>query len=318
MDNFEDYLDEMSLGELSDLDDDDNDSQESLTSNANDNVAENENEALNGAADKTSDKIVAANANQELAANTKQDLGDILWRGYERLHYEQPNKIFCDSKINVQGSVPLWTIHDEVDKIKFDKLNENGKSFVEFLIKPDYVHLYFDIDDAKTFEDYLRFKAWLIPVSEVFGKYSIGGYTNSEEFAKEGFRLWKESEKALSIHVVYETCISSNDLMEIMKYTKKEGIINYILDSLVDPNVYKLDTRQAFRHVLTDKIYDKKGGYKYKPNHGTILNGLKPSTQILTVRGNEPIIKKEQWIKVFPPKVREDTPAETESISAKS
>ena len=295
--NFEDYLDQMELGELSEIEEDDNDSQESLTTNAN--------EALNGAADKTSEKIVAA--------NTHKDLGDILWRGYEKLHYEQPNKIFCANKINVKGSVSLWATHDKVDNLNFDAMVEKGKSFVEFLIKPDYVHLYLDIDDAKTLEDYLRFKAWLIPVSEVFGKYSIGGYTNSEEFAKEGFRLWKESEKVLSLHVVfYETCISSKDLMEIMKFTIKEGILNYILDPLVDPNVYKLDTRQAFRHVLTDKIYDKKGGYKYKPNHGTILNGLKPSTQILTVRGDEPIIKKEQWIKVFPPKVREDTPAETE------
>ena len=214
--NFEDYLDEMELGELSEVEEDDNDSQESLTSNANDNVAANANEALNGAADKTSEKIVAA--------NTKRDLGDILWRGYERLHYEQPNKIFCANKINVKGSVSLWATHDKVDNLNFDAMVEKGKSFVEFLIKPEYVHLYLDIDDAKTLEDYLRFKAWLIPVSEVFGKYSIGGYTNSEEFAKEGFRLWKESEKVLSLHVVfYETCISSNDLMEIMKYTIKEG-----------------------------------------------------------------------------------------------
>ena len=76
MDNFEDYFDQMELGELSEVEEDDNDSQESLTSNANDNVA----------------------------ANTKQDLGDILWRGYEKLHYEQPNKIFCANKINVQGT----------------------------------------------------------------------------------------------------------------------------------------------------------------------------------------------------------------------
>ena len=128
--NFEDYLDQMELGELSEIEEDDNDSQESLTSNANDNVA----------------------------ANTKQDLGDILWRGYEKLHYEQPNKIFCANQINVKGSISTKITHDKVDNLNFDAMVERGKSFVEFLIKPEYVHLYFDIDDAKTMEEYLRFK----------------------------------------------------------------------------------------------------------------------------------------------------------------
>ena len=53
--------------------------------------------------------------------------------------------------------------------------------------------------------------------------------------------------------------------------------------------------------MLSDKIYNRKDDDKYKPNHGYILDNNKPSTQIITVRGGEPIITKEQWLKVFTP-----------------
>ena len=233
----------------------------------------------------------------------------------ETLQLKQPSTIYCAPRINVQGTVSTKMTHDKVDSLNFAGLVTNGKSFVEFLIKPEYVHLYFDVDDAKTMDEYSRFIDWLCSLSSVFGRYSIGGYTNSEEFAQYGFRLWKESEKVLSLHVVfYETCIRASDLTDIMT-AKKGQFVNYLVDPLVDSNVYKLSSRQAFRHVLTDKIYNKRGDDHYKPNHGTILHGLHPSTQIITVRGGEEIITKDKWIKVFPPVMRE-TPAPVKPTKA--
>ena len=213
----------------------------------------------------------------------------------------QPQDIICANKINVKGTVSTKKTHEAVDALDFDKMNANGKSFVEFLLKPQYVHLYIDVDEVNTVEEYLVFKLWLIKLSAVFGKYSIGGYTNDQQFVEYGYRLWPESDKVLSLHVVfYETCISSADLIDIMG-TKNGQFINYDVNPLCDSNVYKLNTRQAFRHVLSDKIYNRKGDDKYKPNHGYILDNNKPSTQIITVRGGEPIITKEQWLKVFTP-----------------
>ena len=213
----------------------------------------------------------------------------------------QPQIIKCENRISISGNNFKKITHEAVDKLDFNNLRKNGKSLVEFLIKPEYVRFYIDVDEVNNVEEYLKFRLWLESLSSVFGKYSIGGYTNSEQFANYGFRLWPESEKTLSLHVVfYETCISSVDLMDIMKQ-KNYKFINYDVNPLCDGNVYKLNARQAFRHVLTDKIYSKKDDDKYKPNHGFILNNDKPSTQIITVRGGEPIITKELWLKVFTP-----------------
>ena len=213
----------------------------------------------------------------------------------------EPQSITCAYKINVKGTISTKLTHDAVDKLDFDRMNNCGKSFVEFLIKPEYVHLYIDVDDVKTVQEYLKFRLWLNSLIIPFGIYSIGGYTNDEQFAKYGFRHWPESDKTLSVHVVfYETCISSVDLMDIMK-TNNGQFVNYDINPLCDGNVYKLNSRQAFRHVLSDKIYNKKDDDKYKPNHGYILNNMKPSTQIITVRGGEQIITKQQWLNVFKP-----------------
>ena len=207
----------------------------------------------------------------------------------ENMNYETaaPRKIKCFNKINVTGNRFAEKNHEEIDKLDFEKMNNHGKSFVEFLIKEEYVHLYFDIDDVKTLEEYLCFNSWLLKISEIFGKFSIGGYTNNKEFsiggytnnkefAEYGYRFWQESEKTLSLHVVfYESCISSADLTDIMKM-KNGKFINYEINPLCDGNVYKLNSRQAFRHVLSDKIYNRKDDEKYKENHGYILDGEKP------------------------------------------
>ena len=90
-----------------------------------------------------------------------------------------------------------------------------------------------------------------------------------------------------------------------MKHTEKKGFSTKGIHKLCDPNVYKLvskksgqKSRQCFRHVLSDKIY-KIGDEKNRMNHGTICEKLPPSSQIVQVRGSEPIINKTAWSALF-------------------
>ena len=73
---------------------------------------------------------------------------------------------------------PFEISFDDVDKYDFKK------GFNEFLIKPEYVHLYFDFDQIQTSEECDEVYDWLEKLKSVFGKYSIGGYSDNEEFAE--------------------------------------------------------------------------------------------------------------------------------------
>ena len=227
---------------------------------------------------------------------------------------------------------PLEITFDEVDKYDF-----NNKSFIEFIISQDYVHLYFDFDSMLNYDEKKKEEEnkkngvdeiivdddeklkrlngvieWLDSLKRVFGEYSIGGYTDNEEvFNKYHLRLYPEGHHYVSIHVVYyQTMISTKDLVEIMKWTSKNGFQTIGVHELCDYNVYSLvsrkeneTTRQLFRHVLSNKIYqtdkNKKGFEQNKANHGFIINNTKPSQQIVQVRGDERIVSKEEWSKVF-------------------
>ncbi len=189
-----------------------------------------------------------------------------------------------------------------------------NKGFNEFLISEEYVHLYFDFDSIKTTEELDDVINWLNSLKEVFGEYSFGGYTDNESIANNyGFRYYKEGNHFVSMHVVYyNTAISSKDLVNIMKHTEKKGYSTKGVHYLCDFNVYKLvakrddqTSRQVFRHVLSNKIY-KPNDPQNKDNHGNICNNLPPSTQIVQVKGDEIIIEKSKWSKVFT--LQEDLP----------
>ena len=79
---------------------------------------------------------------------------------------------------------------------------------------------------------------------------------------------------------------------------------------MCDANVYKLvsskenqTVRQCMRHVLSNKIFTTDKSNKMfnnnKANYGVIINNTKPSQQIVQVRGNERLITKNDWSKVF-------------------
>ena len=211
------------------------------------------------------------------------------------------NKIKYDICFNRPNNfTPKEIKFDDVDKYDF------SKGFTEFLISEKYVHLYFDFDSISSEDEFLDVYNWLEKLEFVFGPFSYGGYCNNEEMATYGFRQFNEGGHFLSMHVVfYETCISTVDLQKIMKHTAKKGFSTKGIHRLCDPNVYKLvskkegqTTRQLFRHVLADKIY-KVGDEQNKLNHGTIIGGKKPSTQIVQIRGNERVIKENEWKQIF-------------------
>lgn len=208
---------------------------------------------------------------------------------------------------------------EDVDNYDF------SKHFNEFLVDEDYVHLYFDFDTIKSNDEFDDVCCWLGRLVEVFGEYSMGGYCDNDDMAEVGFRKYEDGGHWLSMHVVfYQTCISSEDLVHIMKHTQKTGYLTDGVHKLCDPNVYKLvstkagqTSRQVMRHVLSDKIY-KLNSTENKANHGCILGDLKPSTQIIQIRGTEPIITQEQWGKLF--KVKSDnciqnTKEKTDSVN---
>ena len=202
---------------------------------------------------------------------------------------------------------PLMISFDEVDKYDF-----SSNSFIEYIKSVDFVHLYFDFDSISTMDELGDVIEWLDSLKEVFGSYSIGGYTNDVDVNKKyKLRLFIEGNHYASVHVVfYETMISTADLTDIMKYTKKTGFITKGVHKLCDPNVYNLVAKkegetitQKFRHVLSRKIYsldkNNKDFTKNKANYGFIVNDTKPSNQIVQIKGNERIILKEEWMKVF-------------------
>ena len=76
------------------------------------------------------------------------------------------------------------------------------KGFIEFFENLDYVHLYFDFDDIKNSNEYNKVMAWLEGLKDVFGEFSIGGYTNDRDMKGLGYRFIEDSEKFISIHVV--------------------------------------------------------------------------------------------------------------------
>lgn len=201
----------------------------------------------------------------------------------DRFNYPNNWKGFCIS-------------FDDVDNYDF------SKGFNEFIKKPKFVHLYFDFDSIINENNYIEAIEWLDTLKTVFGNYTIGGYSNNEEFSnKYGYKHIADNKHFLSVHVIfYETKILSEELMEIMKYTKLNGFKNYEIPTYADYNVYKLGTRQVFRHVLSDKRFSEN---EITYNAGFLLNNAKPSNHIIQIRGNEKLINKVEWLKVIPKKI---------------
>lgn len=202
--------------------------------------------------------------------------------------------------------------HEDLTLYNFDR------GFLEFVMdNVDNVRLYFDFDKIASEEEYISAIQWLDNIATVFGPYSIGGYSGNKDFAeKYGYKYYEGNQHFLSAHVVFFTAkLSKEDIMKIMRYNTKLGYTAYDIHPACDPYVYKLTTRQCFRHVMSDKLYNRcnprKEGKEESDwfstihstenviNHGNILNNMPPDTQVITPKGTEKLITKEEWSKVF-------------------
>ena len=199
-------------------------------------------------------------------------------------------------KINYSNNwKPLEISYNDINNYDF------SKGFLECHKDLEFVHLYFDFDNISSEAEYKDIINYLDTLKVVFGDYSIGGYTNNIDFSNNlGFKYIENAKKIISFHVIfYTTAISVEDLIDIMIFDNKKNPQKYIVNSVCDKSIYRINKRRMFRHVLSDKIFAANN-----PNNtitaGNILNNLTPDTQIVQIRGDEPIITKDKWLIVFP------------------
>lgn len=193
--------------------------------------------------------------------------------------------------------------HEDVDRFSFQKY-----PFIEIIKKPEYIRPYFDFDSIETVEEYNKLHEWLNNLKNTLGEYSIGGYTGDEEISKiTHLKYIPNAHHKVSLHVVfYQSSVSSSYFVDVMKSKKGEFLRDNII-SFVDPNVYKLNTRQLFRHPLSDKIFSP-GNSLNKKTSGSIITKTKPSDSILTISGKEHNISNQQLDILFPVKIVENKP----------
>ena len=216
---------------------------------------------------------------------------------------------FIDCFAWPKKKIPLQIDYNDIDTWLFEKIPLN-----EVLCYDSHYHLYFDFDSISSEEDYQKVLNWLDSLTETFGPYTIGGYTNSETLAeKTGLRYYPEGDHFCSIHTIYYTTkIKGKELQEIMKYSKKGGF-EYNINEFCDPNVYKLESRQLFRHALSNKI-SSQGDPSNKLNHGNLLNNALPSQHVVQIKGDEKEIPREVWSKVFQKKIKTKSKTKNEVV----
>ena len=97
---------------------------------------------------------------------------------------------------------------------------------------------------------------------------------------------------------------------------KYKSVVNHIVNPYVDHSVYKLKSRQLFRHLLSTKYYgpDDKDKTLNRDNADYILEELKPEHRIITPDGHEKLITQNEWINAFPSIAVETSDDEDEII----
>ena len=209
----------------------------------------------------------------------------------------------------------------KITKEKFDCYDFNNP-FIEHVIhykdQPLYVHLFFDIDDINSTDEYDELIEWLDSLKPVFGDYAIGGYCNNEEMNAYGYKLIGTATKYASIHVsFYQTAIDADEIHLVCKKSTKgmwpkidESI--YTIQNPADPNDPSKDTqKQTMRFVLSDKVY-RPGDPKNAETAGVILDGKLPHMCTYQVWGGERIVSRSEWRKLFT--IAEDKPPKRNTV----
>lgn len=182
--------------------------------------------------------------------------------------------------------------HKRIDNYDF------SEHFIEILDKPEYVRPFFDFDEISNPEEYSEVLEWLNSLTDKydFGPFAIGGYTSIPDFPDKckqflgqelcNLKYIEKAHHLISIHVVfYSVKMKSTTLIRLMKQNNKQYQCSGI-NRFCDPNVYKLNTRQLMRHVLSDKYFNK-NNHSNAETAGTILLDSKPSDLIITPTNKE-------------------------------
>ena len=169
--------------------------------------------------------------------------------------------------------------YNEIDKIDFTK------GFSE-LLQGDinkYVHLFFDVDNIQTREQYNELIEWFDSIKPIFGEYVIGGYTSDNKMFPE-YKKLNNVDKVISIHVYYyETKIKSTVLWELFRRSDAAFAYNNIPD-IIDPSVYGYKSRHLLRHVYSNKAHN---AYNIEKKSGEFLGSVQLKNTFVTIRGDE-------------------------------
>ena len=192
--------------------------------------------------------------------------------------------------------------YDNVSNIKFG----TNPDFIEFIpLQPSTtVHPYMVFDTINTRKEYDDVIAWCDMLKSVFGEYSCGGCTTDSEMEELGFKFNDQLDQFLYMRVVfYQSRISFSDLKQIMYYTdKKGGFWKHEVNKHVSADYYNFKrSRIALPHVCSNLNY-KPGHELNRSTAGSILNNLPKFSQLITPKGDEPLVERDEWIKVFPAK----------------
>jgi len=180
--------------------------------------------------------------------------------------------------------------------LNLNRFNEytyiNGNYVYEYIKAEDpYKRLLFDLDSINDPTEFNSIKESADKLSTLFGRWVIGGYTESEAFHKVcPLPVVKNAHHPLSAHLSFpDTCLSNDDYKLLMNpntnakfipvYSEdakgRRRVIGYKLGdfpALIDKAIYSGNTTERLlRHPISDKE-DSENGFKRMRLAGCVLN----------------------------------------------
>lgn len=224
------------------------------------------------------------------------DLKKLDIKGDDRAFYLTDGVHYVDV-IDCKGDNTKFVEWNDLDDEWFSK-----NTMIEILNEEEESRMYFDFDYQDiTKEEYESLIKSLDDLIKSCGKYSMGGYTNSEEYAQYGFKLIPDAKKKLSAHVVfYDCCVNRTDFHKIFSH-KGSKLPSHNIPFNCDYDVYKdAGKKQKFRHTLSNKMFNKKSDCIY--NAGNMIKGH-GFENCITSSGNETYkLSYEDLEKIFTPR----------------
>lgn len=194
---------------------------------------------------------------------------------------------------------------------EYNKLSSKSlkSAFYEYITSDaDGFHLFFDSDKASNIDEFNEFYNTLIEIQDIFGDFTMAGYTKDEELSNSyDLTLKPNSKKFVSVHVCYPKAIIPKNLYRMLtnpdfngKYVKHSSEDNKDVDfgiiHNIDASIYSfLGKEQLMRSHLSNKE-DSTNGFKLIDTKCSVIGGTN-SDMLITLNGNEDrTITKEQLI----------------------